>query len=500
MKFKITRDCDRGFCHRGCGRQDKQLNAYDWLADVPGNEESTDLVEVQFKNTRKGYYHNVNNIDLKKGDIVAVEASPGHDIGVVTMTGRLVKLQIKKANLKSADDIKRVYRIAKPVDMEKYHEAKSREHDTMIQSRQIAKELGLQMKIGDVEYQGDGNKAIFYYIADERVDFRQLIKVLADTFHVRIEMKQIGARQEAGRIGGTGPCGRELCCATWMKNFVSVSTNAARIQDISLNPQKLAGMCAKLKCCLNYEVDDYVEAGRKMPARDVVLETLDSDYYLFKSDILAGLVTYSTGKGVAANLVTITAERARAIIEMNKRGEKPESLAEDGKQREGSQHSDLLADADLCRFDKSKKNKKKKNKKQRQSANEAARPANENAQQPTAEGNAQPKAENGQQPKGENGQQPKGENGQQPRRDNNRNNRNNNRQRPRPEGQRRNNNGQRGENGPRNENGQRSENGARGENRQPRNNAEAKPSAPQQPKQQPAPQQPKQQNTTGNEG
>ena len=513
MKFRMCHGCDRGLCCKAVGRQDRQLNTYDWLADVPGNAESTDLVEVQFKNTRKGYYHNVNNIDLKKGDVVAVEANPGHDIGVVTLTGRLVKLQIKKANLKSMDDIKRIYRIAKPVDIDKWKEAKSREHGTMIQSRQIAKDLGLKMKIGDVEYQGDGNKAIFYYIADERVDFRQLIKVLADTFHVRIEMKQIGARQEAGRIGGTGPCGRELCCATWMKNFVSVSTNAARIQDISLNPQKLAGMCAKLKCCLNYEVDDYVEAGRKMPARDVVLETLDSDYYLFKTDILAGLVTYSTGKGVAANLVTITAERARAIIEMNKRGEKPESLAEDGKQKEGSQHSDLLADADLSRFDKSKKNKKKKNKKPRQQANEAARPANENAQQPTAEGNAQPKAENAQQPKGdnaqpkaENGQQTKGENGQQPRRDNNRNNRNNNRQRPRPEGQRRNNNGPRGENGPRNENGQRgengqrSENGARGENRQSRNNAEAKPSAPQQPKQQPAPQQPKQQNTTGNEG
>ena len=364
MKFKITRDCDRGFCHRGCGRQDKQLNAYDWLADVPGNEESTDIVEVQFKNTRKGYYHNVNNIDLKKGDIVAVEASPGHDIGVVTMTGRLVKLQIKKANLKSADDIKRVYRIAKPVDMEKYHEAKSREHGTMIQSRQIAKELGLQMKIGDVEYQGDGNKAIFYYIADERVDFRQLIKVLADTFHVRIEMKQIGARQEAGRIGGTGPCGRELCCATWMKNFVSVSTNAARIQDISLNPQKLAGMCAKLKCCLNYEVDDYVEASRKMPSRDVVLQTLDSDYYLFKSDILAGTVVYSTDKGIAANLEEITAERARAIIEMNKCGEKPESLTEDGKVRQDSRPADLLADADISRFDKTRKRKKKPAKRQ----------------------------------------------------------------------------------------------------------------------------------------
>lgn len=392
MQFKIFRGCDRGLNHNGCGRQNMQLNTYDWLYDVPGNEEDTDLVEVQFKNTRKGYYHNVNHLDLRKGDIVAVEASPGHDIGTVTLTGRLVKLQVKKANLKSADDIKRVYRIAKPVDMDKYHEAKSREHGTMIQSRQIAKDLGLQMKIGDVEYQGDGNKAIFYYIADERVDFRQLIKVLADTFHVRIEMKQIGARQEAGRIGGTGPCGRELCCATWMKNFVSVSTNAARIQDISLNPQKLAGMCAKLKCCLNYEVDDYVEAGRKMPSRDVVLQTIDSDYYLFKSDILAGLVTYSTGKGVAANLETITAERARAIIEMNKRGEKPESLTEDGKTKETKRPADLLADADISRFDKTKKKKKKpqgKKPQQPKDAKQQQQPKDAKPQQQTKEGKQQ---------------------------------------------------------------------------------------------------------------
>ncbi|WP_440422226.1 PSP1 domain-containing protein [Prevotella merdae] len=392
MQFKISRGCDRGLNHNGCGRQNMQLNTYDWLYDVPGNEEDTDLVEVQFKNTRKGYYHNVNHLDLRKGDIVAVEASPGHDIGTVTLTGRLVKLQVKKANLKSADDIKRVYRIAKPVDMDKYHEAKSREHGTMIQSRQIAKDLGLQMKIGDVEYQGDGNKAIFYYIADERVDFRQLIKVLADTFHVRIEMKQIGARQEAGRIGGTGPCGRELCCATWMKNFVSVSTNAARIQDISLNPQKLAGMCAKLKCCLNYEVDDYVEASRKMPSRDVVLQTIDSDYYLFKSDILAGLVTYSTGKGVAANLETITAERARAIIEMNKRGEKPESLTEDGKTKETKRPADLLADADISRFDKTKKKKKKpqgKKPQQPKDAKQQQQPKDAKPQQQTKEGKQQ---------------------------------------------------------------------------------------------------------------
>ena len=367
--YKICCSTDRGLCHRAIGRQDKQLNTYDWLADVPGNNETTDLVEVQFKHTRKGYYHNVNKLDLKKGDIVAVEANPGHDIGVVTLTGRLVKLQIKKANLKSAEDIKRIYRIARPTDMDKYYEAKGREHGTMIQSRQIAKDLGLQMKIGDVEYQGDCNKAIFYYIADERVDFRQLIKVLADTFHVRIEMKQIGARQEAGRIGGTGPCGREVCCATWMKNFVSVSTNAARFQDISLNPQKLAGMCAKLKCCLNYEVDDYVEAGRRMPSREVVLQTQDGDFHLFKSDILAGLVTYSTDKNIASNLEVITAERAKEIIEMNRRGEKPVSLQKDGEGRETKkQHTDLLAGGDISRFDKAKKKKKKKNNANKQKA------------------------------------------------------------------------------------------------------------------------------------
>jgi cell fate regulator YaaT (PSP1 superfamily) len=359
MNFKIFNGCDRGLCKKGCDRQNKQLNTYDWLADVPGNAESTDLVEVQFKNTRKGYYHNVNALDLKKGDIVAVEASPGHDIGVVTLTGRLVKLQIKKANLKSADDIKRIYRIAKQVDMDKYKEAKSREHDTMIESREIAKRLGLNMKIGDVEYQGDGNKAIFYYIADERVDFRQLIKVLAETFHVRIEMKQIGARQEAGRIGGTGPCGRELCCATWMKNFVSVSTNAARFQDISLNPQKLAGMCAKLKCCLNYEVDNYLDASKKMPSKEVVLQTVDGDFYFFKSDILAGLITYSTDKNFAANLETISGQRAMEIIEMNRNGEKPLSLEENGKNKKEDGPVDILSQDNINRFDKNKKRKKK---------------------------------------------------------------------------------------------------------------------------------------------
>ena len=359
-ELTIKTGCDRGLCKHAVGRQDRQLNTYDWLADVPGNIDTKDLVEVQFKHTRKGYYHNVNKLDLKKGDIVAVEANPGHDIGVVTLTGRLVKLQLKKANLKSADDIKRVYRIARPNDMEKFREAKAREHATMIESRQIAKGLGLNMKIGDVEYQGDCNKAIFYYIADERVDFRQLIKDLAATFHVRIEMKQIGARQEAGLIGGTGPCGRELCCATWMKNFVSVGTSAARYQDISLNPQKLAGMCAKLKCCLNYEVDDYVEASRKLPSKEAMLQTQDNDYYYFKADILAGLVTYSTDKNIAANLETITAQRAKQIIEMNRKGEKPISLTEDASKKAPAGPIDLATQENINRFDRAKKKKKKK--------------------------------------------------------------------------------------------------------------------------------------------
>lgn len=362
MKYELWRGTDRGLCGRGCGRQDHQLNTYDWLADVPGNNATTDLVEVQFKNTRKGYYHNVNNLDLKKGDIVAVEANPGHDIGVVTLTGQLVRLQIKKANIKSPEDIRRIYRIAKEADMEKYAAAKAREHATMIQSREIAKGLGLKMKIGDVEYQGDGNKAIFYYIADERVDFRQLIKDLAAAFHVRIEMKQIGARQEAGRIGGTGPCGRELCCATWVRNFSSVSTNAARFQGVSLNPTKLAGMCAKLKCCLNYEVDDYMEAARRLPSREVSLFTLDAEYFLVKTDILSGECTYSTDRKKMANVETISARRAREIIELNRQGEKTLSLLDDGSVKPEAKSADLLADGDLSRFDKFQKKKKKKKK------------------------------------------------------------------------------------------------------------------------------------------
>lgn len=399
----------RGLSYAGCGRQNCKLNTYDWLADIPGNDEACDIIEVQFKNTRKGYYRNSNGLKLEKGDVVAVESTPGHDIGTVTLTGRLVMIQLKKANLKSEAEIKRVYRKARQVDLEKFEEAKAKEQETMIRSRQIAKDLGLNMKIGDVEYQGDGNKAIFYYIADERVDFRQLIKVLADTFHIRIEMKQIGARQEAGRIGGIGPCGRELCCATWMKSFVSVSTGAARFQDLSLNPQKLAGQCAKLKCCMNYEVDTYVEAQKRLPSREIVLETKDCDYYHFKSDILAGLITYSTDKRLAANLVTITGKRAFEVLNMNKRGEKPETLKEDGaKTNEPERPADLLEQDSLTRFDRAKKKKKRKNGNNRENnRNESGnKPRQENRQKQSQNGennNQQHREQNNRRHNGENG-------------------------------------------------------------------------------------------------
>ena len=349
---------------KGCSkRQNTKLNTYDWLCDVPDAANATDYVEVQFKNTRKGYYLNSNKIPVQKGDIVAVEANPGHDIGTVTLTGKLVLLQMKKTNFRMGEgyEPKKLYRLAKPTDLEKYEEAKAKEHETMIRSRQIAADLGLNMKIGDVEYQGDGNKAIFYYIADERVDFRVLIKVLAEAFRVRIEMKQIGARQEAGRIGGIGPCGRELCCSSWMTSFVSVATGAARYQDISLNPQKLAGQCAKLKCCINYEVDTYVEAHKRLPSREIALETLDNTYYHFKTDIFKREITYSTDKVLAANLVTISAGRAFEVINLNKKGIKPESLLEENRQQQPRRDAqDILGQDSVTRFDASLKKKKKK--------------------------------------------------------------------------------------------------------------------------------------------
>lgn len=343
-------------CPRG------KLHCYNWLEDIPGGFADFDIVEVQFKNTRKGFYKNSTNIPLEIGDMVAVEATPGHDIGRVSLTGALVKLQMKKANIKPDTEIKRVFRKAKQSDLEKYEEAKAKENDTMIRSRKIAEALNLDMKIGDVEYQGDGNKAIFYYIADERVDFRQLIKDLAEVFRVRIEMKQIGARQEAGRIGGIGPCGRPLCCSSWMTNFVSVATSAARFQDISMNPQKLAGQCAKLKCCLNFEVDTYAEAVKRMPSKEIKLETADATYFHFKTDIFKKEITYSTDKSIPANLVTIDVQRAFEIISMNKNGEKPLKLQRDGDETRNEQpkeFGDIVGQDSLTRFDNKKKKKRK---------------------------------------------------------------------------------------------------------------------------------------------
>ena len=354
--------CDAGACSGGCCGNDVgrcNLTSTNWLDDVPDND--FEIVEVLFKNTRRGFYRNSTHIPLKQGDWVAVEANPGHDIGRVGLTGRLVKNQIKRVNLRKDTEFLRVFRKAKPADMERYELAKAREEDTMIRSRKIAVDLGLKMKIGDVEYQGDGNKAIFYYIADERVDFRQLIKVLADVFKIRVEMKQIGARQEAGRIGGIGPCGRPLCCATWMSGFISVATSAARFQDISLNPQNLAGQCAKLKCCINFEVNTYVEAIRQLPAKDIHLETKDATYYYFKADALKREITYSTERNAPVNTVTLTAAQAFEIIALNKNGVKPDSLKSDeDNKKSASPFGDLLNQDAINRFDKKKKKKKKK--------------------------------------------------------------------------------------------------------------------------------------------
>lgn len=364
-------NCCGGGCHHGGSHPRGKLMCFDWLSDIPGGKADFDIVEVQFKNTRKGFFRNSLHLPLAIGDTVAVEAAPGHDIGQVTLTGMLVARQMKRSNIKSDAEIRRVLRKAKPADLERFEEAKAKENDTMIRARKIAEDLKLNMKIGDVEYQGDGNKAIFYYIADERVDFRQLIKVLADQFKVRIEMKQIGARQEAGRIGGIGPCGRPLCCASWMTSFVSVGTAAARFQDISLNPQKLAGQCAKLKCCLNFEVDCYVEALKRLPGKDVRLETADATFFFFKYDVFNRLITYSSDKSIPANLTTISADRAFEIIDMNKNGEKPETLLADAdKAQEKKPFADLLDQDNISRFDSKKKKKKRSKSKSSQAKTE----------------------------------------------------------------------------------------------------------------------------------
>jgi cell fate regulator YaaT (PSP1 superfamily) len=367
-------------CH-----SNKKLGVFDWLIDLPETLNETDFVEVQFKNTRKGYFLNSTKIPLEKGDVVAVESSPGHDIGEVTLQGRLVLLQMTKNNIHpDRFEIRRVYRKAREVDIEKYNESKAREQQTMIKARQIADSLKLNMKIGDVEFQGDGNKAIFYYIADERVDFRQLIKVFAETFRIRIEMKQIGARQEAGRIGGIGPCGRELCCSGWMTNFNSVSTTAARVQDISLNPQKLAGQCGKLKCCMNFELDTYQDAQKDFPSKDISLETVDNTYYHFKTDVFKGILSYSTSKEFGANIVSIDLNRAKEVIALNKQGKRPDSLELKVTTAKAPvvDYNNVVGQDSLTRFDSTKKLPAKNNKNQGNRKEGIARPVQNTSSNP----------------------------------------------------------------------------------------------------------------------
>ncbi len=379
MNRDINPDRSRGGCPRA------KLQATDWLADIPGNG-GCNIIEVIFKNTRTGYFKNTPGLPLKIGDLVTVEMQPGYDVGRVNMTGRLVLLQMRKSGVKEDAEFRNVLHMATAEELSRAEEAHSREHDTMIRARKIAEDLSLNMKIGDVEYQADAAKAIFYYIADERVDFRTLIRVLADTFKVRVEMRQIGARQEAGRIGGIGPCGRQLCCSQWMTRFVSVGTGAARLQDLSMNPQKLAGQCAKLKCCLNFETPVYAEAQKELPPKDVQLETKDNTYYYFKPDILARTVTYSTDKRIPANLVTLPAARAFEIIALNKNGVKPESLLTDGADntQKGSGYADLLAQENINRFDKSKKRKVKKAQQHPQQKKQKNAPAEQQPQKKEA--------------------------------------------------------------------------------------------------------------------
>ena len=375
---KHNSDIGRGCCFCDCGDEIEakavegcyKLHEVDWLEEYP-NTIPTDIFEVRFKNTRRSYYQNVNNLDLKRGDIVAVEAQPGHDIGVISLTGDMVAKQMRRVGFNPYNgEFKKIFRKARPYDIERWQEAIALEHETMIASRQIAAEMGLDMKIGDVEYQGDKLKAIFYYIADQRVDFRELIKVFAERFHIRIEMKQIGARQEAGRIGGIGACGRELCCASWMPSFSSVTTNAARMQEISLNPQKLAGQCSKLKCCLMYEYDTYADARRTIPRLREPLMTLDGEYHLIKIDPLAGTMSFSTSKNTIANLTTISTERVKAVLTMNRAGEKPESLMGSDEEQVAVEPTYHSAEDSIDRFDnkgrRSKRNKRNRGNKPQQ--------------------------------------------------------------------------------------------------------------------------------------
>ena len=335
---------------------------HNWLEDVPQSPGDNQFVEIRFKNTRKGYYLNINSLHLQKGDIVAVEALPGHDIGIVSLTGPLVLSQMRKYNISKNEELKKIYRKAKPADIEKWEKAVLQEQQIMLKAREIAFNLRLNMKIGDVDFQGDATKAIFYYIAEDRVDFRELIKVLAEQFKIRIEMRQIGARQEAGRIGGLGTCGRELCCSTWLTNFVTVTTTAARYQEMSLNPQKLAGQCGKLKCCLNYELETYVDAQRDFPPTTVNLHAQEGVAYHQKTDVFKGIMWYIFNSRTGSAFISLPVARVKQIIDLNKKGQKPDAFIEniDAPVIAKADYTDVVSEERADRFDGQQRKKRKR--------------------------------------------------------------------------------------------------------------------------------------------
>ncbi len=346
---------NESFFKHGCNK----LDVYDWLKDIPSPEQikQFDIVEVRFKNCRKDFYRLSPGIDVSVGDIIAVEASPGHDIGIVTLAGNLVWYQMRKKKINPAsEEIKKVYRKAKSTDIEKWVSAIEQEQPTMFKTRKIASDLKLNMKVSDVEYQGDKTKAVFYYTADERVDFRELIKILAEEFMIRIEMRQIGVRQESSRLGGIGSCGRELCCSSWLTQFKSVSTNTARIQQLSLNPQKLAGQCSKLKCCINYEYDTYVDAIKDFPDSDIILRTKEGDAKHQKSDIFRNIMWYSYASNFDF-IFPVSVEKVKEVIELNKKNILPDQL-EPIKAKEEEKKVDyenVVGQDDITRFDDKKK-------------------------------------------------------------------------------------------------------------------------------------------------
>lgn len=370
-----------------------KLSVYNWLKDIPDNNCPPEVVEVRFKNTRKAFFSNPSGLQLQEGDIIAVEAALGHDIGVISLTGELVKeqLRMKRVDL-DRNPLKKVYRKAKPHDIEKWQQAIALEHETMIRSRQIAADLKLNMKIGDVEYQGDKTKAIFYYIAEDRVDFRALIKVLAETFRIRIEMKQIGARQEAGRIGGIGPCGLKLCCSTFITNFISVSTSAARYQDISLNPQKLAGQCGKLKCCLNYEVDAYIDEQKDFPSTNITLNTGEGLLYHQKTDIFGRAMYYAFDKEGKGVLIKLSVKRIKEIIAMNRKGIIPPKANDAEEAPADIKYTDGVGEESLNRFDE-KKQKRRRPKSRSRNSNENGSGENNHSNRP--KNNNQPRNNRG---------------------------------------------------------------------------------------------------------